>query len=66
MILVCTNCFSDYTPNLFQKLVDPTYVERTVRKYEGRMFLLWRGLKRTYGVDFPAPSSILEGVGSDL
>ena len=52
--------------SISQKLTDPDYVERTVRKYKGRMFLLWRGLKRTYNVDFPAPSSILEGVGSDL
>ena len=41
-------------------------MERTVSKYKGRMFLLWRGLKRTYSVDFPAPSSILEGAGMDL
>lgn len=47
------------------KLLDPNYVERTVVKYKGRMFLLWRGLKRTYNVDWPAPISILE-TGGDL
>ena len=33
------------------------------QKYQGKMFLLWRGLERTYNTKYPAPPSILEGRG---
>lgn len=36
--------------NVLQKLSDPQYVARTIAKYKGRMFLLWRNLEKTYKV----------------
>jgi len=47
-----------------QKLADPDYVARTVAKYKGRMFLLWRGLERTYKVKWQPPHSILDSGAS--
>jgi len=50
-----------YQQNAPQKLQgDPTYVARTVEKYKGRMFLLWRSLERSYQVKWPPPHSILD------
>jgi hypothetical protein len=31
-----------------------------MKKYEGRMFLLWRGLEKTYKVKWAPPFSIVE------
>jgi hypothetical protein len=40
-------------------------VARTIAKYKGRMFLLWRNLERTYRVKWAPPSSIVEALGAD-
>lgn len=37
---------------------------RTIAKYKGRMFLLWRALERTYKVKWPAPHSVLDHSGA--
>jgi len=52
-----TEFYAQHAP---EKLKDPAYVARTVHKYRGKMFLLWRGLERTYDVKWPAPHSILD------
>jgi hypothetical protein len=55
-----------YTKHAPEKLSDPAYVARTVHKYRGKMFLLWRGLERTYEVKWPAPHSILDSTGATM
>ncbi len=47
-----------------QKLKDPQYVGRTLAKYKGRMFLLWRALERAYKVKWQAPHSVLDHSGA--
>ena len=51
---------SFYQKHAPEKLKDPEYVSRTIKKYKGKMFLLWRGLERTYSTKYPAPPSVLE------
>jgi len=55
-----------YVKNAPEKLKDPAYVARTVKKYKGKMFLLWRALERTYEVKWPAPHSVLDAGGGEL
>lgn len=55
-----------YSSFCAQKLKDPQYVARTISKYEGRMFQLWRGLERTYKVKWQPPQSILDSSSSSL
>eukprot|EP01032_Pedospumella_encystans_P018831 gene18831-21426_t len=55
-----------YQKNAPEKLKDPQYVARTISKYEGRMFQLWRGLERTYKVKWQPPQSILDSSSSSL
>ena len=54
-----------YQKHAPEKLKDIDYVSRTIKKYKGKMFLLWRGLERTYSTKYPAPPSVLEN-GGDL
>jgi hypothetical protein len=35
-------------------------VERTLRKYEGKLFVLWRQLEKAYKVKWSPPATILE------
>lgn len=37
---------------------------RTIAKYKGRMFLLWRALERTYKVKWQPPHSVLDHSGA--
>jgi hypothetical protein len=45
-------------------LKDPAFVPRTLAKYKGRMFLLWRGLERTYKIKWHPPHSIVDDSSS--
>jgi hypothetical protein len=43
-----------------EKLNEADVVSRTIKKYEGKLFLLWRKLEKTYKVKWRAPDSIKE------
>lgn len=49
-----------------QKLKDPQYVDRTLRKYKDKMFLLWRGLEKTYKVRVAPPFSIVDSAAGGI
>eukprot|EP01038_Epipyxis_sp_PR26KG_P009324 gene9324-12562_t len=55
-----------YAKNAPEKLSDPTYVARTIKKYKGKMFLLWRALEKTYKVKWTPPASIVDGNGNTI
>lgn len=49
-----------YAANAPEKLQDPEYIMKTLKKYEGKMFLLYRSLERTYQVKWHPPTSIVD------
>ena len=48
-----------------QKLSEINFIENTLQKHEGNMFLLWRQLMKTYKVKWDPPASILDTVNDD-
>jgi hypothetical protein len=40
------------------KMNDAEYIRRTIAKYDGKMFLLWRKLEKTYNTKYRPPESI--------
>ena len=49
-----------YSKNAPDKLKDMVSIERTIDKYNDKMFVLWRTLERTYNIKWPAPEDILD------
>jgi hypothetical protein len=50
--------YSSHAPH--RLVEDPALVARTLQRYRGRMFLLWRKLEKTYQVKLPAPYGAVE------
>jgi hypothetical protein len=53
-------------PAVSQKLQEEGFVEKTLRKYEGKLFLLWRQLEKAYKVKWSPPATILEQLDDDF
>jgi hypothetical protein len=49
-----------YEKNSPDKLSDTLFLSKTLTKYEGKMFLLWRTLERSYNVKWAPPRGVLE------